>query len=718
MGGDGVVDPLSAELGGDLVGDRNLHVNVVLLALVGDEEEVVYIGCVQACHLLVLEVVVVGPGDVEGPDAGVCDDGLDDGVGVGQVLEVVCQGVDDSHRVDPEGDGTEDTGGSLGSDEELVQVETGVVVAHVAVTGVQDLSVGEDDLHVEDVVLGGSVLEGSDSHTVGGEPCSDGRRGEGGGVGTHDESLRHTGVEGGLPGCSGLDLDGHVLLVDDDLVEFGRAVADDSAECGLCSSETPGGVSAGSDCDTVLVGHFHDGGDLSGGAGPDDHIGDVVEGDSRQLGQGCEIVAVEEPLGSGLVDVVLSDGLDQFLVDCVVVGAGEFVAALGDVVHVGLCKESGEVPHELGGSLVVDLLDVSVGKCPSAGLPSAAGLDGGFDVIHAVAADESGVPVDDHGHLGVGFGKVGDGDDCLELVAGRLVDRIGLLSAVGLEDGIGLGRIGVDECLCALVVEEEHGLSVGDLEGEPHGLEVGVADECLDSCVGLCESSGDLVGEGFGDSGRICLEGGGGDDSDCSLGSGEDLVEVVSGHVCADVVVTGLDDGSVLQDDLEVEDGVPGGSVFVASVSGGVGTHPLADGGPGSVERLCSKDESLGCCGVDDGLEGCSGLGLDGVVLGNDLDLLHLLGEGDSDGGVSADGCGHFGFLRDFGYGSDLLGAAYSNGDSSLGCLHVGGTHGCHKGFAGFRGKFAVLFVAIHFNRPPCHPGVTGLCVRVFCIPY
>ena len=245
-----------------------------------------------------------------------------------------------------------------------------------------------------------------------------------------------------------------------------------------------------------------------------------------------------------------------------------------------------------------------------------------------------------------------------------------------------------------------------------------MADERLDGGVCLGESSCDLVCEGFGDSGRVCLEGGGGDDSDRSLGTGDDLVEVVGGHVGADVVVTGLDDGSVLQDDLKVEDGVLGGSVLVGSVSGGVGAHPLADGDPGGVIGLCSHDEALGGRCVDKCLEVRSGLRLDGVVLGNDLDLLHRLGESDGDGGVSADCCGDFGFLRDFGYGSDLLGAAYSNGDSSLGCLHVGGTHGCHEGFAGFRGKFAVLFVAIHFNRPPCHPGVTGLCVRVFCIPY
>ncbi len=232
----------------------------------------------------------------------------------------------------------------------------------------------------------------------------------------------------------------------------------------------------------------------------------------------------------------------------------------------------------------MDFVDLSVAEC-AAGGPSAHGLGECGETVCALLADveECGVGVCEHsGDLVLGsVHKVGPpdcgDDDSLGASAGALGD-FGLGSAVGGHDLVGVGDVEVDELLVALECKCQNILSALVAVAEAVGHDAGTAHDRLygGGCGG--ELAGELVGDRFLHSGGDEFESCGNDYSEGALGTRYELVEIVSGHVCPDVVVSGLDDGPVEENELHVEDDVLGGAVLVGSDTDGVGGKPLPDG--------------------------------------------------------------------------------------------------------------------------------------------
>ena len=98
----------------------------------------------------------------------------------------------------------------------------------------------------------------------------------------------------------------------------------------------------------MLVGDGHDSGDLLDVLDPGDDVGDVLERDSGLLGEGCEIVAVDDPVHGVDVDVLGSDGGLELLDD----GGGDDTGQVLGLLDG--CSEECVIdpPDEFAGSLV------------------------------------------------------------------------------------------------------------------------------------------------------------------------------------------------------------------------------------------------------------------------------------------------------------------------------------------------------------------------------
>src|SRR5262249_54048345 len=82
----------------------------------------------------------------------------------------------------------DDAEGALRADDDAGQVVAGVVLGRAA--GLDDLAVGQDDLHAQDVVDRDAVLEGVRPAGVGGDVAADGTRPLAGRVGGEVEAVR------------------------------------------------------------------------------------------------------------------------------------------------------------------------------------------------------------------------------------------------------------------------------------------------------------------------------------------------------------------------------------------------------------------------------------------------------------------------------------------------------------------------------------------------
>ena len=398
---------------------------------------------------------------------------------------------------------------------------------------------------------------------------------------------------------------------------------------GHASAQSPGGVASGRYGDSVLVGQGHYLGDLLHGLGPDDDVGEVLEGESGLLREGGHVVAVQDLVHAADGHVTGSDDLLQLLED----GGGDLPGEL-DVLdgpsHVGVL----DPPDEPVGGLVAVLAGA-----PDAG-PSAellglvrggvvVGLGhvaGQFDRDGALVGDVSGdvepgdslEGVDGGGHVpqgdvhGCGVGvDAGADSDVAELVVHD--GLVGLRRAGVAHHGVEGLEVRVDELLCALEGDDSEVAVEGDLQG----LDRGALPDGLEDLLHLV-GGGELVPDGLGHAEGVDLECDVGDDGEPSGGRGEGLDHVVSGHVVADLVVSGLQELPGGVDGADVDDGVLDGSVLVGSDSVGLGVDPVLDGGvlSGGAD---SDGVSLGLDGLDDGAELASGLGPDG--LGDRVDV-------------------------------------------------------------------------------------------------
>ena len=182
------------------------------------------------------------------------DEGL---LHLGGVSELVGDGLGDALGVELEGDLGDDGQPGGGCAQGLDEVESAHVVSDVVESGDQESAVGVDGADVVDAVLDGSVLEGSDPGILGVDPVLD-CGALPGGDDSQSVSLVVDRLHQSAELAAGLDLDGHVRLVDvDDVCHLGHV--DQEGALGVAALPGQGvhgdpvGHGAGDDLAELLV---------------------------------------------------------------------------------------------------------------------------------------------------------------------------------------------------------------------------------------------------------------------------------------------------------------------------------------------------------------------------------------------------------------------------------------------------------------------------------